>query len=260
MPLLDHFHDPIARVRGWEPFHNGWATHLAGSLNEILPAGYYAEPTARRGPRIEADVAVDEAFDPAAPLASPPAAPAFAPATPLHSTRTEFLDEFETRVYRGSEHGGRLVAAIELVSPANKDRLAHRQAFVGKCASYLKDGVSLLIVDIVTERRARLHDLLAETLDWPADHRLPHDADLSAVAYRPWNDDEVDRVDIWVRSLTIGEPLPEDLPLWLTRDHAVPVPLDAAYRTTCQGLRIDMPRLSEQYAEYWRTRLASAPA
>ena len=51
------------------------------------------------------------------------------------------------------EGGARLVAAIELVSPANKDRAAHRRAFA-TCASHLCQGVGLVIVDIVTSWQA----------------------------------------------------------------------------------------------------------
>ena len=39
------------------------------------------------------------------------------------------LDEYEVRVYDEKRHC-RLVAAVEIVSPANKDRPEHRHAFV----------------------------------------------------------------------------------------------------------------------------------
>jgi len=64
-----------------------------------------------------------------------------------------FPDNFEALVF-ASEGGARLVAAIELVSPSNKDRLAHRQAFAVKCASYLCQGISLILIDIVSSRKA----------------------------------------------------------------------------------------------------------
>ena len=47
-----------------------------------------------------------------------------------------FPDRFEVLVFE-AEEGATLVAAVELVSPANKDRPAHRRAFAVKCASYL---------------------------------------------------------------------------------------------------------------------------
>ena len=53
--------------------------------------------------------------------------------------------------------GPQLAGAVELVSPANKDRPLHREAFMSKCATYLQAGVGLVIVDVVTERPADLH-------------------------------------------------------------------------------------------------------
>ena len=68
-----------------------------------------------------------------------------------------FPDDFEVRVF-SSRGGNRLVAAIELISPGNKDRAEERRAFAAKCAAYLQQGVSLVIVDVITERRANLHN------------------------------------------------------------------------------------------------------
>lgn len=45
-----------------------------------------------------------------------------------------FPDSLEVLIYSG-EAGPTLVAAIELVSPGNKDREDYRQAFASKCAS-----------------------------------------------------------------------------------------------------------------------------
>lgn len=42
------------------------------------------------------------------------------------------------------EGGPQLVAAIELVSPSNKNRSATRRAFVAKMSSYLQQGIALL--------------------------------------------------------------------------------------------------------------------
>ena len=46
---------------------------------------------------------------------------------------------------------------LKLVSPANKDRAAHRHLFGVKCGSYLQAGVGLVIVDVVTDRAGNLH-------------------------------------------------------------------------------------------------------
>ena len=60
-----------------------------------------------------------------------------------------------------------LVAVIELVSPANKDRPESRQAFVAKCAVLLRKGVAVSIVDLVTTRRFNLYAQLMEFIGHP---------------------------------------------------------------------------------------------
>src|SRR5207253_10811254 len=58
MPLLDHFHAPLAPRRHWESFHVNWAGAIADALNEhLLPEGYFAEEHAHIGARVEIDVA-----------------------------------------------------------------------------------------------------------------------------------------------------------------------------------------------------------
>ncbi|MBY0456241.1 MAG: hypothetical protein K2V38_02770 [Gemmataceae bacterium] len=63
-----------------------------------------------------------------------------------------------------AEGGARLVAAVELVSPANKDRESHRRAFATKCAGYLAQGIALIVVDVVTNRSGNLHAEILEVL------------------------------------------------------------------------------------------------
>jgi hypothetical protein len=58
MPLLDHFHPPLAPRRHWESFYVNWAGAIADNLNEsLLPEGYFAEEHAHLGPFVEIDVA-----------------------------------------------------------------------------------------------------------------------------------------------------------------------------------------------------------
>ncbi len=93
-------------------------------------------------------------------------------------------DTFEVRIL-STETGPKLVAAIELISPGNKDRATERRAFATKCASYLYQGVSLIIVDIVTSRRANLHNEILRVMEASDTANLPSEVSLYAVAYRP---------------------------------------------------------------------------
>lgn len=64
-------------------------------------------------------------------------------------------DEYEVRVY-DTRYGRRLVAAVEIVSPANKDRPESRRLFVTQCVALLRQHVCVALVDPVTIRRANL--------------------------------------------------------------------------------------------------------
>jgi hypothetical protein len=147
-----------------------------------------------------------------------------------------FPDRFEVLVFR--QFGGRqLVAAIELISPGNKDAPETRDAFAMKVCSYLHEAVSVLIVDVVTERLANLHNLIVEMMRLPEDCELPSEPGLYAASYRPVVRDERPELDIWASPFALGEPLPT-MPLRLIADHFIPVDLEATYSETCRLRRL----------------------
>ena len=147
------------------------------------------------------------------------------------------LDSYEIRVYQDLG-GAELRAAIELVSPANKDRAGSRRTFAAKCAGYLKHGIGLMIVDVVTARSANLHEELFEALDVKTRRAVwKSPTGLYAVAYRAVTARKSPRVEAWPEPLTLGEALPA-MPLWLTLDLCVPVRLEESYLVTCRSLRI----------------------
>src|SRR5579884_3129736 len=119
MPLRDHFRPPLDDETQWEGFHGGWSMMIVVHLAHNLPRRYTAAPCIRLRSAV--------------------------------ATSLPALDEYEVRVY-DSENGRRLVAAVEIINPANKDRPEHRRAFVGKCISLLQNRVCVAIVDLVTTR------------------------------------------------------------------------------------------------------------
>ena len=130
-----------------------------------------------------------------------------------------------------------LVAVIELVSPGNKDRPQECRAFATKCASYLYQGVSLIIVDIVTNRQANLHNETMRLMNANSMCELPASVNLYAVAYRPVLRGEQSQVDVWPAVCALGEPLPT-LPLRLRGDLFVPVDFDSTYDEACRRRRL----------------------
>ena len=222
MPLLDHYHPPLAPYRHWESFHVNWAGAIADALNEsLLPEGDFAEEHAQLGPRVEIDVATFDHPESPAPALVIPAA---------------FPDAFGVLVFQ-SEGGTRLVAAIELVSPGNKDRAGERQAFAVKSASYLCRGISLIVIDIVTSRRANLHNEIMRVLGHGEAFAMSAETVLYGVAYRPIVRDAQEQIEAWPAPLGIGRPLPV-LPLALNAELALPIDLEATYTTACQRRRL----------------------
>ena len=170
MPLRDHFHPPFSEVSSWEEIHGGWPMVIVQQLGKLLPPQYTAGPRVHLGSEVEIDVAAFESEPAAGTLGlyseeGTAVVTAWAPAKPTLAVETELsdFDEYEVRVY-DTRRGRRLVAAIELVSPANKDRPEHRSQFTSKCAALLRQGVSLVLVDVVTSRNVNLYADLLELI------------------------------------------------------------------------------------------------
>ena len=235
MPLLDHFRPPVDDESGWNSFHSNWATRIADQIAYLLPDEFRVEEYAKMAGGVEIDVAAvgDEARDDPelGMLASdwqPPPPAATAPAV--------FPDKFEVLVFR-TPGGRQLVGAIELVSPGNKDRPEEREAFVSKVAAYLQQGASVVVIDVVTTRRANLHNEIVRRLEMPAE-LAGADGTPYAAAYRPVMRDGRAEIDVWVTAFAVGDPLPT-MPLRLIAEYFVPVDFEAAYTEARRRRKLD---------------------
>ena len=199
--LQDHFRPPLGARRHWHAFHNAWATYLSSDLNRQLPEGYFAEPNVQFG--IEIDVAVYEEADfPMNPALSGTGPDGWIVPAPTQTIPLPLITDVVEVLVFDREERPTLAGAIELVSPANKDRPDHRDAFVTKCAAYLQQGLGLAIVDVVTGRRFPWHEAL---LKRRARRRtISLDADLYATSYRPVDRDGQPSLDIWRRAWRSG--------------------------------------------------------
>jgi hypothetical protein len=227
MPLLNHFAAPLNLSHPWRGFHSTWAATIARQLNDgVLPPRFHAIPNVEL--RDEDMLSRQSTGTPAGKAVPGPAVVVTIdfPAEELIEVQV-FYDDGEPR----------LKASIELVSPPNKTRPAHRGAFTVKCASYLQSGVSVVVVDVVTDRRANLYQALVDLLDLPEEAAWQSPTNLYAAAYRMLAKEDQAQLEIWREALTLGLPLPQ-LPLWLGVDLAVPLDLERSYVTTCHDLRI----------------------
>jgi len=214
---------------------------IVQQLGTKLPADYIAEPRVHLGAQVEIDVATfdhdDSGRDYADKERVEPAA-AWAPAEPTLTVETELadFDEYEVRFY-DVHRGRRLVAAVEIVSPANKDRSENCHQFTAKCAALLRQGVSLVVVDLVTVRHFNLYAELLELIGQrdPAIGDPPPPTYAAACRWRPRGKSRW--LDVWNHPLAVGQALP-CLPLWLTKELAIPLDLEASYEQTCRDLRL----------------------
>ena len=233
MPLRDHFHAPLENYASWEEVHGAWPASIAYRLNAILPPQYRSGVKVHLGTLIEVDVA---AFERDQAPEQPPIGNEWALESPSVLLETDELTpaEYEVRVY-DSARGQRLVAAIELVSPSNKDRHQSRRAFVDKCHAMIQQDVCVTIVDIVTSYTANLYAELADRIG--AKPPAIADSPIYAVSCRSRPRSPRICIEAWERTLAIGSPLPT-LPLFLSETLRVPLELEATYEDTCRGLRI----------------------
>ncbi len=137
-----------------------------------------------------------------------------------------FPDEFEVHICDTGK-GLTLVAAILIVSPANKDREETRAKLVSKCIGYLQIGVGVVLVDPVTNRSANLHNLLMTELCGKKLPRLP-DTPTYVSSYRPVGQDGDHTLEVWPYEAPVGQSIPS-VPLPLRRGPSVMIDLEGTY-------------------------------
>lgn len=209
---------------------------IVAGLRRVLPQGYFAEPRVHTARTAEIDVA---SFEDERQLKSHAdagngggvAMAIWAPPRPTFSVLSDLpaQDVYEVQVF-DEYRGSRLVAAIEIVSPRNKDRPESRRAFVAKCAGLLRQGVSIVIVDLVTTRTQNLYAELVDMLGHSDPDMGAEPLYCAACRFTKRADDWL--LESWTQSLSLGRPLPT-MPLWLADDLAVPLELEKSYEESC---------------------------
>lgn len=219
-------------------FHTTWITHTSDRLNDgLLPAGYYAMAEQHAGKMI-ADVLTLQVRD-APPLEAAggggPIAVADAPPRTsrkmVASPDAVYREARRTLTVRHtSDH--HVVAMLEIVSRANKDRESSVSEFVEKVWAALRDGVHLLVLDLFPSGKydpGGMHNMIWSHYD-AIDYEPPAEKPLTAVAYAAYRLPEA-----YVEPLAVGDLLP-DMPLFLHPDWYLNVPLENTYQTAYRGV------------------------
>jgi hypothetical protein len=231
-------------------FHTTWLSHIKESLNAgILPEGFYAlaeQQTGAFGPDVVAlhlgfqDLSGSPPYDPPADSDTDREGGmvALAEAPPQVQLAVEAGEETEyyfakrrSVVIRHSSDD-RVVAIIEIVSPANKHSPERVHEFCEKVVTALKEGVHVLIIDLLSNTKAAtdgMHGAIWEEL-LAGDYTAPAESPLALASYcakRP--------VKAFVEPTAVGREL-IDMPLFLTPTHYVSVPLAATYQQAYFGV------------------------
>jgi hypothetical protein len=224
MPLHDWSDD-----RGWDSVHQLWINALLFWLQERLPAGYHAHLGSVPGlsPYPESarpEVSVRNWGDKITEKLPEPTATVEGPEPDFHAVAL-YVAEPPSAVH--ILFHGHLVAAIELVAPRNKDRVAAREFYRNRYLGYLLGGVHLLLVDV---HRRPVGFSFVEVLAAEMQCRLPgglppHALSCSVGGATP----EGGRVlDGWHRQFGVGDPLP-GIPLAVAADRVLLVDLERTY-------------------------------
>jgi hypothetical protein len=135
---------------------------------------------------------------------------------------------------------GQLIAAIEIVSPRNKDRAGAKETYSNRYQGYLRLGVHLMLVDVLPRPKGcSFADAITSSLGLD----LPPLPPPFAAAFRvgevvPAGEDMGSLVGLWRRPLQVGQPLPT-LPLPLNVHRAVVIDLEETYQRAAKRAYLD---------------------
>jgi hypothetical protein len=218
-------------------FHTAWITHLSETLNGgVLPSGYYAMAEQHAGRWIADILTLQMPVAAAGPLPRDDGGVAIADAPP--KVRQKLISSPSDRAARRTlaiRHvsGHRIVALLEIISPANKDRAAHVRDFVEKAQSALAHGIHVLLIDLFAPGPfdpTGMHGALWERFVDEPSPPVPADEPLTLVSYLAGPQPEA-----YLERLSLGSPLPA-MPLFLNPDRYVSVPLEETYSMAFRGM------------------------
>lgn len=228
----------------WHAFHLGWIAEIQSALNDgRLPDDYYAQaeqiigpfgpnvltlqeaeavdliPNSEEGPDSFKDVGVAVAMRP----------------PPTRWTALAEMDDYvskrRTMVIRHSSND-RIVALIEIVSPGIKSTRHALTSFVAKAVEAIYRGYHLLIVDLFPPGPRDPHGIHEAIWSEIVNERveLPPNEPLTLVSYASGPTKHA-----YIEPTAINHAL-IDMPLFLTPDRYIPVPLEETYLAAFHGV------------------------
>ena len=227
----------------WHDFHLAWIAEIRNALNDgLLPPDYYAQAEQIAGPlgpdvltlrEPEVPTRVSRIPFAAADESSGIAVTAVPPPMRIRADAemNDYVLKRRTIVIRHAS-GDHIVALLEIVSPGNKSARHAIESFSEKAVEALYRGYHLLIVDLFPpgpRDPQGIHAVIwAQISDDPFE--LPAGEPLILVAYAAGL-----RKEAYIEPTAVGRQL-IDMPLFLTPETYVNVPLEATYRAAYRGV------------------------
>jgi hypothetical protein len=232
MPLHDWKDD-----RGWDGVHLLWLAELLRSIQPCLPVDYRAYVGSVPAltvdtPNGRPDLHVRQWTDP--PTAAAPPIPSTTAAEPDHEAVATFTFDPQRAIH--IDQDGQLIAAIEIVSPRNKDRPASLNRYLRRCIGYLRQGIHLLLVDVLPRpANFSFANELGVDLGFAQELcPLPY-----AVSYRVGEPvPEGTIIAYWRRLMAVAQPLPV-IPLALNVYQQIDIDLEHTYREAARRVYLD---------------------
>ena len=238
MPLHDW--GAVDAEREWGGVHQLWAAEIVRFLKPRLPEGYRATlavaPKLGRIGVAEPDGHVDRVGGDPWDDSDGGAAAACATAAVVEPDVEVAVAALEVEQTVYVSRRGRMVAAVELVSPGNKDSPARREATFARYAGYLRDRVNLVLVDVHPRpSRPTLADRFSDEYGLG---RPPLPAPYAAV-YRVGEFADPGRyLAAWQFPMAAGDSLPV-VPVPLTNDRSVMLDLEPTYSAAAEIAYLD---------------------
>ena len=225
-------------------FHYSWVLEIKRALKRgLLPKEYYVMAEQIGGDLGAPDVLTlqaagtkpnpEESLSGTATLTETP---------PLVHVRTSIPRDPYARLQRTvvirHTSGDRIVAMIEVLSPGNKSSRHAIRSFLDKAVAALDGGVHLMLVDVHPPGPRDpngIHGALLNEIG-TEEYVLDRERPLTAAAYIGGA-----VVEAFVAHFAVGEAIPQ-MPLFLTRENYVGVPLEAAYLAAWE----DVPQRYQQ--------------
>jgi hypothetical protein len=221
------------RVRDgtFHDFHYSWVLEIKRALKRgLLPKGYYVMAEQLGGDLGAPDVLTLQTAGTKPESESPLAGTAtLTESPPLVHARTTIARDSYARLQRSlvirHTSDDRIVAMIEVLSPGNKSSRHAIRSFLDKAVAALDGGIHLLLVDVHPPGLRDAHGIHGALLNeiGTEDYVLGRERPLTVAAYIGGP-----VVNAFVAHFAVGGPIPR-MPLFLTRENYVYVPLEATY-------------------------------